>query len=100
PHVSMFLIAADALQCLRTALDQAVWSLASLKHADPTWTEFPVFYQPLDAKTQKRFERKIFGIPDEARKFIESRQPYNRPPGTPLAPLPLYQLHELNRIDK
>ena len=100
PHVTLFLIAADVLQCLRTALDQAVWSLASLKHSDPDWTEFPIYDEPLDSNSGKRFERKLHGIPDKALAYITSLQPFNRPPGTPPADCLLWQLHELNRIEK
>ena len=102
PPVGLFLIAADVLQCLRTALDQAIWSLARLKYpnTDPDWTQFPVFSEPLDAKARKKFDRQVLGVPDKAIQFIEALQPYNRPAGTPLASSLLWQLHELNRIDK
>jgi hypothetical protein len=45
PHVYLFLIAGDAIQCLRSALDHAIWSLVKIKfpHDDPDWTEFPIF---------------------------------------------------------
>ncbi len=101
PHVYIFLILGDALQCLRTALDQAVWSL--IHHGtggDPQSSEFPVFAEPLNTEEQKKFNRKVKGLSDEAIGYIESIQPYNRRNGTALSSNPLWCLHELNRIDK
>lgn len=105
PHIGIYLIAADVLQCLRTALDQAVWSLVRLADpdpdADPSNTEFPIFTEaPLDRKSRSRFDSKLGNMGMEARKFIESLQPYKRPAGAPLSAHLLWQLHELNRIDK
>jgi hypothetical protein len=80
-------------------LDHAVWSLASLRHADPDWTQFPIA-ETLDADSRKTFNRQLRGIPDEAKVFIESLQPYNRPAGKPPSVSTLWQLHELNRIEK
>jgi hypothetical protein len=82
PRVGLFLIAADILQCLRTALDQAVWSLANLSHPDPDWTQFPIVAESLNSKGRKRFDEQTFGIPTKAISYIESLQPYNRPAGT------------------
>ena len=100
PHVTIFLIAADVIQCLRTALDQAVCSLVSLKHADPDWTQFPVFSEPLNPKERKRFDSQTRGLPSRAIDYISCLQPYNRPQGTPVNTSLLWQLHEWNRIDK
>ena len=100
PHVSIFLILGDVLQCLRTALDHAVWSLIYHRTgADSDSSEFPVFAKPLDAKTRNQFNRKIEGLSEEAIAYIESIQPYNRTAG-PASSDPLWCLHELNRIDK
>jgi hypothetical protein len=99
PHVWTYLIAGDIFQCLRTALDQAVWWFASKDYADPAWTQFPIFAED-NAKTRETFARYTKGVPDKAAAVIESLQPYNRPAGTPLFDNLLWQLHEINRIDK
>jgi hypothetical protein len=96
PKVHIFLIAGDVFQCLRTALDQAMWSLAALKHADPEWTQFPIFSEDT-AKIRKRFNAQTLGIREKAIAIIESLQPYRRPAGTPLSASLLWQLHEINR---
>jgi hypothetical protein len=80
-------------------VDQAVWWLASQSHADPEWTQFPIFGEN-NVKTRRRFADDAKGIPSRAVAFIESFQPYNRPCGTPLASDPLWQLNEIGRIDK
>lgn len=101
PHVYIFLILGDVLQCLRTALDQAVWSLIHHRTGgDPGASEFPVFSHPLNENDRKKFKRKTDGLSDEAISYIESIQPYNRPTGMPLTSHLLWRLHELNRIDK
>jgi hypothetical protein len=102
PHVSIFLILGDALQCLRTALDQAVWSLIHHRTGlDPENSEFPIFAKPPDSERRKKlFKDKIEGLSDEAIAYIESIQPYNRPTGTPPGSNLLWCLHQLNRIDK
>ena len=101
PHVYIFLILGDVLQCLRTALDQAVWSLIHHRTGeDPQSSEFPIFAEPLDAEERKKFNRKVKGLSDEAIAYIESIQPYNRRTGADPSSHPLWCLHELNRIDK
>jgi hypothetical protein len=101
PHVWLFLIAADALQCLRTALDQAIWSLARLTCEDPGRTQFPVFKdRPTSKNDFARWEQQTSGVPPKAVEFIETLQPYNRPEGAPITSSPLWLLHEMNRIDK
>lgn len=101
PHVSLYLVCGDYLQCLRTALDQAVWSLINQRTGrDADYSEFPVFSDPLNAKTRPQFSRKTEGLSTSAISYIEALQPYNRPAGMPLVSNPLWCLHELNRIDK
>jgi len=103
PHVYIFLILGDTIQCLRTALDQAVWSL--IKHhtgKDSEQSEFPIFREPLTDRTRKRLEDKTRGLPQPAVDFIAAIQPgaeeFKR--WKPINDQPLWQLHELNRIDK
>lgn len=101
PHVSVYLICGDYLQCLRTALDQAVWSLINHRTgADSESSEFPVFEEPLDPKSERRFNKKVDGLSPSAIDYIKSLQPYNRPAGSQLSTSSLWCLHELNRIDK
>ena len=101
PHVYVYLICGDFLQCLRTALDQAVWSLINFRTGtDSESSEFPVFAEAMNAHVRKSFDRKTNGLSDPAISYIESIQPYNRPAGDPLNIHPLWCLHELNRIDK
>jgi hypothetical protein len=101
PHVSIYLICGDYLQCLRTALDQAVWSLINHRTgADPESSEFPVFEEPLNSESKRRFNKKVDGLSSSAIDYIKSIQPYNRPAGLPLSASPLWCLNELNRIDK
>ena len=99
PHVWMYLIAGDVFQCLRTALDQAVWWFASQGGYDSHQTEFPIF-DTKTAETMKRFDKRTKGVPANAVALIEAFQPYNRPSGAPLTDSLLWQLHEINRIDK
>jgi hypothetical protein len=101
PHVSVYLICGDFLQCLRTALDQAVWSLINHRTGiDSEDSEFPVFEKSLNSDMQRKFNKKTVGLSDPAIIYIESIQPYNRPAGLPLSTSRLWCLHELNRIDK
>jgi hypothetical protein len=80
PHVWFFLIAGDIFQCLRTALDQAVWWLASAQYKDPDWTQFPIFAENTP-KNRERFTRQTRGVPTKSIDVIESVQPYNRETG-------------------
>jgi hypothetical protein len=101
PHVSIFLICGDYLQCLRTALDQAVWSLINHRTgADSEVSEFPVFAEPLNASTTRKFSQKTAGLSGPAIEYIKSIQPYNCPSDTSLANDPLWRIHQLNRFDK
>jgi hypothetical protein len=101
PHVYIFLIASDALQNLRSALDHAVWSLVNLKHPNPDWTQFPIWSErPATVKSEARFMEFLRGLSASAIDYIKSLQPYNRPPTAPLNSVLLWQLNELNRIEK
>src|ERR1035438_1752964 len=74
PHVSVYLICGDYLQCLRTALDQAVWSLINhRKNVDSESSEFPVFAEPLDSKSERRFSKKVDGLSPSAIDRSEER---------------------------
>jgi hypothetical protein len=77
-------------------LGQAVWSLIYHRSGtDSEGSEFPIFgTRPTDRKS---FERKTKSLPADAIAYIESIQPYNH---MPVNDYHLWQLHELNRIDK
>ena len=64
PPVYIFLIASDALQNLRSALDHAVWSLANLKSPNPDWTQFPIWSEPPTVKSEPRFMGFLDGLND------------------------------------
>lgn len=99
PHVGMYLIAGDVFNCLRASLDQAVWWFARQGHPDPTWTQFPIFGEDTPAN-ERRFRRYTAGIPSKAIDIIKELQPYNRSKGMPVSMHPLWQLNEINRVDK
>jgi hypothetical protein len=91
---SLPLIVRDFLYCLRSSLDQLVWSLAKLKRMYPLHTQFPIFDEP-DGKAIRNCTS---GVPTEARRIIESLQPYHR--GKAMKDHLLWQLHTLCIIDK
>jgi hypothetical protein len=90
------LIAGDFLYCLRSSLDQLVWSLAKQVGSYPSGTQFPIFEQP----DQRKFARNTCGVPPEAVKVIESYQPYNAQNASLLKEHLLWQLNKLCNIDK
>lgn len=96
----------------RSALNYVVTELVRDKGtiAPDRGHEFPIFDDPklYAAKTKKGNPHrrsglyKIRGIRPEAAAFIESLQPYHRPPPKPgvIQQSALWALHELNRVDK
>lgn len=120
PPVELSLIVGDAVQNLRSALDHAVYFLAE-RHSGPLTPEaegrlmFPIAGNE-NSKGARVDGARIFraavergqldGVPDPARDFIESVQPYHW--GAPSSGDPwdafryhwLWVLHDLNRIDK
>jgi hypothetical protein len=85
----MVLIAADVLQCLRTALDYLVCAHTP----NPTsLTAFPIFDHAKIGKTY--LAGKIGGMTPAAQKIVTDLKPYKGGNET------LWKLHELNRIDK
>lgn len=93
------LIVGDALYCMRSALDQLVWSLAKLTVTLPEHTQFPIFDKPLDDPDRiGRFESQTRGVPDKATAEIKAFQPYHR--GASYKAHPLWRLNALCNIDK
>jgi hypothetical protein len=93
---SIPLILGDCLYCLRSSLDQAVWSLAKLRVPYPEGTQFPIL-DTNNAKTRKTFSRYTANVPAGALRLIKSLQPYHR--ADPSAHL-LWRLNCLCNIDK
>lgn len=94
------IIAGDCLFNLRASLDHLALSLAKTATANINSTqiansEFPIFSNALTARDESR---KIGGITPPASAIIKGLQPYHR--GSAYTTHPLWQLHELNRIDK
>jgi hypothetical protein len=90
------LILGDLLYCLRSSLDQLVWSLARLTTSYPRGTQFPIL-EKRNAGTRKTFSTCTAGVPARAAKLIDSLQPYDR--AEPSAHL-LWRLNRLCNIDK
>ncbi len=114
------LLVGDCLQCLRTALDQLAFELATaftvpLPDEIEKASEFPIFGDE-KGDGSARFNRtrskgpkaglpapgsglaKTEGMDPQAQSIIEGLQPYHR--GQAYTTDPLWRIHELNRIDK
>ena len=89
------LIAGDFINCLRSSLDHLVWSLAKLTKPYPRGTQFPI----LEVKNEKTFDQATKGVPTEARRIIESLQPF-RVGQRLLKSHLLWRLNKLCNIDK
>ncbi len=90
------LIAGDFLYCLRSSLDQLVWSLAKKDGEYPSGTQFPIF----DYRDPNKFQRNTIGVPPQAVKLIECYQPYNAQNEVVMKEQLLWQLNKLCNIDK
>jgi len=90
------LIVGDLLYCLRSALDQLVWSLASLRIDYPKHTQFPIF----KALNPGKFGEFTNGVPAKAVKIIDSFQPYHGSDDAAIQRHLLWRLHLLCIIDK
>lgn len=93
PH-RFALIAGDAIQNLRSALDHLVWRLVEANSGTPTRNnEFPISE---DAKNYKaNSPRKVKGMRPEAKEAIDAIEPYKGGRGEEL-----WVLHRLNITDK
>jgi hypothetical protein len=89
------LLAGDAIQNLRSALEHVAWTAAVPGHKSRT--QFPIFK---DAREYARKGRPmIAGLPAPVQTLIEQTQPYNAVPDGPTFD-PLWQLSELSNLDK
>ncbi len=101
PPPELSLIIGDALQNLRSGLDHLAHALAA-QHTDPlppdvgARSEFPIFGDR--AMTANERERKIGAMHPDAAAIIDGLQPHAR--GDRYEDDPLWQLHELARIDR
>jgi len=91
----LYLIVGDFLYCMRSSMDQLVWSLAKLNKPYPRGTQFPI----LENRNEKKFLSDTKGMPIDARHIIESFQPYNGGQNTVKNHL-LWKLNKLCNIDK
>jgi len=85
------LIAGDALQNLRTALDYLAWQLVPASERSAQ-TSFPISDDAAKYETEK--VRKIKGMPQAAVDAIDATKPYKGGNDA------LWRLHRLNNIDK
>ena len=96
------LLIGDAIYNLRESLDHLAYALAGGINGDKT--EFPVEIHATkpDGKRGKGWKALKSVLRPEAMDAVASLQPYQRKPGDPQGHEfhPLWQLHELNRIDK
>jgi len=90
------LIAGDLFYCLRSSLDQLVWSLASLTIKYPEHTQFPIF----EESSPKKFKRFTCGVPAKAVEIIDSLQPYHGRDAAAIQADLLWRLNLLCVIDK
>lgn len=110
-------ILGDLLHCLRSALDNLVWSATIIhqtvegnplpptrpfpprKKGDPSWGDvcFPTCRSL--AAWREAVKRNLWGVGPVYKALIEDHQPYKRGDPTP-QDSPLYILHELSNIDK
>lgn len=80
---------------LRSSLDNLIWQLALLNGRRPDRSiSFPILSKP----DPKIFQKRTAGISREARKIIESLQPYHR--GAAYKSHPLWMLNQLCNLDK
>jgi hypothetical protein len=93
------LIVGDLLYCLRSSLDQLVWSLAKLNVRDPKRTQFPIF-EIDNRETRRSFKQQTAGIPAYAVSIIEGLQPYHGPDAAAIRSRLLWRLNALCNIDK
>jgi hypothetical protein len=88
------LLAGEAIQNLRSALDHAVYALAKKNRSK---SQFPIFTDPCEFQVKGR--PLIAGVPSPVRALMERRQPYNRFPQNP-ARDSLAILNRLSNHDK
>jgi hypothetical protein len=92
------LIAGEAIQNLRAALDHTVYAASTASPKQREKTQFPI--TPSPEKFQGSLKRgRLTGVPDSVQAVVERAQPYNRTPDLPERDL-LEVLRQLSNIDK
>ena len=99
PPERISLIAGDLFYCLRSALDQLVWSLAKLSLPYPEHTQFPIFDR-LNKETKRRFSQYTEGVPTAAVRIVDELQPHYRSDRAAIESHLLWQLNFLCNLDK
>ncbi len=95
---SIALLLSDFIYATRSALDHLAWQLSRLTiPIPPTEVMFPIHASP-DPKSEKRFLRRVQGMPAAAVDEIRNLQPYKR--GAAYRDDLLWKLNELSNIDK
>jgi hypothetical protein len=96
PPPMLSVVAGDALQNLRTALDYLMCATSTANGYTPTiYTSFPILKRVPTTKDEiASFRRKIEGIGQPAEDFIRAIKPYKGGDET------LWRLHRLNNRDK
>jgi hypothetical protein len=87
------LLAGEAIQNLRSALDHIVYAASG----GQDWTQFPIFTNP--GKFKEKASRMLQGVPEPVRETIEKAQPYRTYPPAPAQAM-LEQLRVLSNLDK
>jgi hypothetical protein len=101
PPVALRLLIGDCLHNLRSALDNLAYELAVEHQRGPLpdryfeTSEFPIFKRPMKPHERRK---KIGCIHPRAQVTIRRLQPYQHPTAYWLDPL--WQLHQLNNVDK
>ena len=94
PSCDWPLLAGEAIQNLRAALDHVVWAAV---RRPSTRTAFPIFTDPCEF--QVLGSKMLHGVPVPMRTVIERAQPYRRYPAAPAKAM-LEQLRVLSNLDK
>jgi hypothetical protein len=108
PPPEIAVIAGEAVHCLRSALDNAVFASAlyaaggTLDEKTERDLEFPVVGTGIKADFDRLAKRKLAGVPEAVRHVVEEAQPYHFNDSRPGAYVFhwVWTVHDLDRIDK
>jgi hypothetical protein len=114
PPARLGVLAGDAVQNMRTALDHCVYWLAESALGELTREVESKLMFPIVGNENSRGvpadgaqifadvlrRQQLYGVPEKARDFIEAEQPYHWPEPNAYRYHVLWVLHDLNRIDK
>jgi hypothetical protein len=108
PPPEIAVIAGEAVHCLRSALDNAIYASAleaaggALDEKSERALEFPVLGTGSKDDFDKLAARKLIGVPEAVRQVVEEEQPYRWNAERPGAYRFhwIWTVHDLDRIDK